>query len=270
MPEEYKVRLGDGSEIGPLNLQAVRDWHRQGLIGPKSAVLRPGSKRWTTLDQVLEPQAFGKAGSKAAAPPPPPVQRRDRDESRSSSSATMGSRPALLGVASLLVLVGAAGGGYWLLARGARATTAPPATAAASPDPLEALVRQAVQAAITEVPVLTPAAAQLLMERSQARILEPDQLFRRSLEALTRAQPSWSSTEVRDVGQITNALYSNLTGNDRARLASYIDRVRGRRATTPQEDKAMCGLMKTAVLHLPAAMRQRLQALYEKAVRAAA
>jgi hypothetical protein len=269
MPEEYKVRLGDGSEIGPLNLQAVRDWHRQGLIGPKSAVLRPGSKRWTTLDQVLEPQAFGKAGSRAATPPPPPAQRRDRDEGLS-SSVTIASKPLIVGAGALLLLVAAAGGGYWLLSRGGRPTTDHPATQAPTPDPLDALVRQAVQTATTEVPVLTPVAAQLLMERSQARILEPDQLFRRSLEALTRAQPSWSSTEVRDVGQITNALYANLSGNDRARLANYIDRVRGRRATTPQEDKAMCGLMKTAVLHLPAAMRQRLQALYEKAVRAAA
>ena len=131
-------------------------------------------------------------------------------------------------------------------------------------------MRRAVETATTEVPVLTPAAAQLLMERSQARILEPDQLFRRSLEALTRAQPSWSAAEVRDVGQITNTLYANLSGHDRVRLAAYIDRVRGRRATTPQEDHEMCGVMKSAVLHLPAIMRQRLQALYEKAVRAAA
>jgi len=266
MPEEYKVRLGDGSEIGPLNLQAVRDWHRQGLIGPKSAVLRPGSKRWTTLDQVLEPQAFGKGTSKVVTPPPPPAQRRGES---ASLSTTVESKPLLVAAAALL-LAGAAGVGYWLLSRNTRPTAAHEAAAAATPDPLDALVRQAIQTATTEVPVLTPAAARTLMERSQARILEPDQLFRRSLEALTRAQPSWSAAEVKDVGQITNALYSNLTGNDRARLASYIDRVRGRRATTPQEDKAMCGLMKTAVLHLPAAMRQRLQALYEKAVRAAA
>ena len=32
----------------------------------------------------------------------------------------------------------------------------------------------------------------------------------------------------------------------------------------------MCGVMKGAVLRLPPAMKQRLQALYEKAIRAAA
>jgi hypothetical protein len=108
------------------------------------------------------------------------------------------------------------------------------------------------------------------MERSQARVLEPDQLFRRSLDALTRAQPSWTATEARDVGQILNTVYANLSGRDRGRLQAYIDRVRGHRATTPQEDREMCGVMKGAVLHLPAAMKQRLQALYEKAIRAAA
>ncbi|MFI5183865.1 MAG: hypothetical protein ACHQNV_05670 [Vicinamibacteria bacterium] len=268
MPEEYKVRLGDGSEIGPLNLQAVRDWHRQGLIGPKSAVLRPGSKRWTTLDQVLEPQAFGKAGSKAVTPPPAPVPSRARDE-RPASSRNLGdlaSRAGLL-AAGALALAGAAGGAYWLLGR--RAPPKPVNEAASTPNPLDALVRQAVQTATAEVPVLTPAAAQLLMERSQAGVLEPNELFRRSLEALTRAQPSWSAAEVRDVGQITSALYANLSGRDRTRLAAYIDRVRGRRVTTAQDDREMCGLMKSAVLHLPPAMRQRLQALYEKAVRAA-
>ncbi|MFI5184652.1 MAG: hypothetical protein ACHQNV_09650 [Vicinamibacteria bacterium] len=273
MPEEYKIRLGDGSEIGPLNLQAVRDWHRQGLLQPKSPVLRPGTKRWTTLDQVLEPQAFAKSGprskARTAAPPPPTVAPRGEPERTRVASAPLGSRGLLIATAAV-VLAGAAGGGYWLFNREAAPPRATHEPLAPTPDPLDALVRRAVETATTEVPVLTPAAAQLLMERSQARILEPDQLFRRSLDALTRAQPTWSETVVRDVGQITNALYANLSGRDRARLAGYIDRVRGRRATTPQEDREMCGLMKSAVLRLPAAMRQRLQALYEKAIRAAA
>jgi hypothetical protein len=269
MPQEYKVRLGDGSEIGPMSLQSVRDWHRQGLLEAKSGVLRPGSKRWTTLDQVLEPQAFGKSsGSKTSPPPPPPTAaRRERDDVRG-PLVSVDPRKLGLAAAALLVVVGM-GAGYRFFTRDGPAKGTGESLAA-TPDPLDALVRQAVQTATTEVPVLTPAAAQLLMERSQARIMEPDQLFRRSLEALTRAQPSWSAGEVREVGQITNALYANLSGRDRTRLAAYIDRVRGRLPTTTQEDREMCGLMKNAVLHLPAPMRQRLQAFYEKAVRAAA
>jgi hypothetical protein len=270
MPEEYKIRLGDGSEIGPLNLQAVRDWHRQGLLQPKSPVLRPGAKKWTTLDQVLEPQAFRKATSKAKAKapaPPPPPARREPQAARVSLPQPS-SKMVLVG-ATALVLAGAAGGGYWFLTREA----APPRGAepvAATPDPMDALVLRAVETATAEVPVLTPAAARMLMERSQARVLEPDQLFRRSLDALTRAQPSWNATEARDVGQILNTVYANLSGRDRGRLQAYIDRVRGHRATTPQEDREMCGVMKGAVLRLPPATRQRLQALYEKAIRATA
>ncbi len=268
MPEEYKIRLGDGSEIGPLNLQAVRDWHRQGLLQPKSPVLRPGTKKWTTLDQVLEPQAFRTSYSKAKTPAPSKPAARREPEAPRMSLPQPSSRMVRVG-AAVLVLAGAAGGGYWFLTR-QPAPAHPAEPVAATPDPMDALVVRAVETATTEVPVLTPAAARLLMERSQARILEPDQLFRRSLDALTRAQPSWTATEGRDVGQILNTVYANLSGRDRGRLQAYIDRVRGHRATTPQEDREMCGVMKAAVLHLPPAMKQRLQALYEKAIRAAA
>ena len=64
--------------------------------------------------------------------------------------------------------LGAAGGGYWFLTReAAPARAADPV--AATPDPMDALVVRAVETATAEVPVLTPAAARLLMERSQAQ-----------------------------------------------------------------------------------------------------
>src|SRR5262245_45647548 len=50
----YKVRIGDGSEIGPLDLAAVRTWFSQGLIDGDSPVLRPGTRNWTTLREVPE------------------------------------------------------------------------------------------------------------------------------------------------------------------------------------------------------------------------
>src|SRR5262249_46776004 len=49
----YKVRLADGSEIGPMNLQAVKDWYIQGLIGRDSLVLEPGKKSWQPLTKVI-------------------------------------------------------------------------------------------------------------------------------------------------------------------------------------------------------------------------
>jgi hypothetical protein len=50
----YKVRIGDGSEIGPMDLDALRNWYAQGLIETSSPVLKPGSKNWTTLGQVID------------------------------------------------------------------------------------------------------------------------------------------------------------------------------------------------------------------------
>ncbi len=50
----YKVRLGDGSEIGPMDLDAVRNWYNQGLLESTSPVLKPGTKNWTTLAEVIE------------------------------------------------------------------------------------------------------------------------------------------------------------------------------------------------------------------------
>jgi hypothetical protein len=50
----YKVRLGDGSQIGPLEREMVRSWYGQGLITADSPVLRPGSTRWVPLGEALD------------------------------------------------------------------------------------------------------------------------------------------------------------------------------------------------------------------------
>lgn len=70
----YKVRLGDGSEIGPLDLEMVRSWYSQGLINEGSPVLPPGSRRWGKLADILppdiRPRKAGGTGKRAAAPEP--------------------------------------------------------------------------------------------------------------------------------------------------------------------------------------------------------
>jgi len=55
---------------------------------------------------------------------------------------------------------------------------------------------------------------------------------------------------------------------DRTRLASYVERVRKGDTTRPAEDHEMAALMKTAEDRLTSARRLRLQAYYEKAIRA--
>ena len=67
----FKVRLGDGSEIGPMDLAALRTWLAQGLVDGDSPVMRPGSRKWVPLATIPELKGVlgvstGRAKAKAA------------------------------------------------------------------------------------------------------------------------------------------------------------------------------------------------------------
>jgi hypothetical protein len=126
----------------------------------------------------------------------------------------------------------------------------------------------AVVNATVELPQLTPAAAEMLMSSSEAKVLEPDQAFRRSLEALAKALPGLSKQDSQELGQITTATYAALPAKDRARLANYVTRVRERQPTSSAEDREASRLMKAAILRLPPARRERLQGFYTRAIQA--
>jgi hypothetical protein len=55
----YRVKLDDGSEIGPLDLETLRTWYREGLIGPTTPAQRMGASRWSTLDRVVDLKRWG-------------------------------------------------------------------------------------------------------------------------------------------------------------------------------------------------------------------
>ncbi|MET0553094.1 MAG: hypothetical protein ABW221_08655 [Vicinamibacteria bacterium] len=50
----YKVRIADGSEIGPMDQQAVRNWYAQGLLESDSPVLAPGATHWVPLAKAID------------------------------------------------------------------------------------------------------------------------------------------------------------------------------------------------------------------------
>lgn len=54
MAQGYKIRLADGSEIGPMDREAVRAWYTQGLATRETQVLPPGGKRWITLAEAVD------------------------------------------------------------------------------------------------------------------------------------------------------------------------------------------------------------------------
>jgi hypothetical protein len=156
-----------------------------------------------------------------------------------------------------------------------------PEATAARPDGLDALarglaargllavrLRAAVEAAVAGVPHLSLPVAEQLMSQSEARVLEPDQAFRRSVVALARLLPSLSKDETRELSALTAATYAGVPWADRSRLASYVERVRKSATTRAEEDREMAALMKTAEDGLTPARRLRLQAYYEKAIRA--
>jgi len=68
MAKGYKVRLGDGSEIGPMDLDTLRGWYVQGLITKQSPVMPPGSSRWTTLGETNEMRGFDRGVAAPGSP----------------------------------------------------------------------------------------------------------------------------------------------------------------------------------------------------------
>jgi hypothetical protein len=127
-------------------------------------------------------------------------------------------------------------------------------------------LRQAVDAAVAAVPHLSAPAAEQLMAQSEARLLEPDQAFRRSLQALAENIAALTPAEKTELSRLTTATYSGVPWKDRARLADYVERVRKGATTPPDEDRAMADLLKTAESRLSGEGRLKLQGFYEKAI----
>jgi hypothetical protein len=131
---------------------------------------------------------------------------------------------------------------------------------------LAARLRSAVDAAVAAVPHLSAPAAEQLMSQSEARLLEPDQAFRRSLSALAANIAALTEAEKAELTRLTAAAYSGIAWKDRARIADYVERIRKGQATPPEEDKEMASLLRAAESRLSGEGRLKLQSYYEKAI----
>jgi hypothetical protein len=67
MTAGFKVKLEDGSVVGPLDPDMLRSWYQQGLIEHETPVLPSGQKRWGTLRDVLEPTLVKSKNKKTKA-----------------------------------------------------------------------------------------------------------------------------------------------------------------------------------------------------------
>ncbi len=77
------------------------------------------------------------------------------------------------------------------------------------------------------------------MARSEARVLEPEQAFRRSLAALAKRLPSLTKGESAELARLTAATYAGVPWAERSKLASYIERLRRDEPTSSDEDRTM-------------------------------
>jgi MFS family permease len=50
----YKVKMKDGTQLGPLDDEMLRSWYEQGMITRESPILGPGVPRWTPLGKVVD------------------------------------------------------------------------------------------------------------------------------------------------------------------------------------------------------------------------
>jgi hypothetical protein len=429
----YKLRMDDGSEVGPMTLEAVEGWYRQGLVKHDALVQRPDSYNWVPLSEVLardlkkqqeKERVQAKKAAAAAAPRPAPAQARPRPKPAPAAPPEPAREevtidvPAGLwkGAIGFVLLLALGGGGFWayrtFLQEGEQAQLVrqwksevktepasgfqPPAgwvvlrseqTLFAAPsearlllahpksgayafvvsemspqgvgaleqylelmlsrrrsalatykeegrrdatlggmpgreasaswgaegqrqqelvrvwkdgwnynafvgwaardakgDPAGAIASLAggvpaggvtsgqlakvVDEVTREVPHLSRAVAEMLMAQSAAQVLEPQEAFRRGQAMMSKGLASLSAAESRELGALMQSLYGTLQARDRSRLAAYIDKVRARGLTTPQEDREMSFVMKGGVLKLPAARRTRLQQIFEKAIKA--
>jgi hypothetical protein len=134
--------------------------------------------------------------------------------------------------------------------------------------PMGGRLAQAVASVVGSVPLLSPRAAEMLMGQSAAQVLEPAEAFRRTYLMTSRGLGALSKAEQAEMGTLSSQLYASLPARDRARLGSYIERVRGQQSTDVRLDEEMSRLAKAAMLKLPPARQARLRALFEKAIAA--
>lgn len=67
MEDEWMVRV-EGQEYGPVEIDVLREWKREGRLIPANELRRVGDERWIQAGEL--PEVFG--DREPAAPPPPP------------------------------------------------------------------------------------------------------------------------------------------------------------------------------------------------------
>ncbi len=146
-------------------------------------------------------------------------------------------------------------------------TPAPEATAPpASADSAAPAGAPSAAAVMQEVPLLSAAAAEAVRRRA---VFAPEDAFRRSYEMAGNGVSALGAPERRELGELMAVAYGHIPAAERPRLEAYMTGIRTGQASTPEQNREMGGLMRTAVQQMSESQRARLTAVYEKAVLAA-
>lgn len=105
-----KVRLSDGSVMGPMDGPTLRTWYDQGFIDDDTPALGPGGRNWAPLSSVVDVSEWQKEKARPPGRPAAKGRRSQEEEEEEYESAGTPGRWRTV-AASLLLLLGAAGAG---------------------------------------------------------------------------------------------------------------------------------------------------------------
>ena len=204
MADGYKVKMDDGTQVGPMTLESLEGWFRQGLVRHDNLVQRPGSYNWVPLSDVLARDLKKAAPPKKAPPPARPRPPAIRPQPAREPPAPAAAGPAVKLLAALVLIMAVAGGGfvaYRALLPDRRPTGTPPPT----PDSQELLAverAKAIDAGVDETPQLSRETIEHVMAHSETQILEPHETFRRAQWLVFRGVGALTPAESRELGAL--------------------------------------------------------------------
>jgi hypothetical protein len=136
----------------------------------------------------------------------------------------------------------------------------------ASPTPPPPTLPPEVQAAVDQLPHLSPETIQVVMKKSAYRPRDPAEVFSRAETAAVRGMSSLPDDEAKELSALRLAVARSLRPMDRQRVRGY-ERIRtGRELLSVNEDVRVLALFARGVRALPPEKRERLQTLLGKAI----
>jgi len=137
---------------------------------------------------------------------------------------------------------------------------------AVSPLPPPPTLPPDVQAAVNQLPHLTPETIQIVMKKSAYRPRDPAEVFSRAETAAVRGMSSLPEGEAQELSELRLAVARSLSPTERQRVRGY-ERIRtGRELLSVSEDVKVLALFARGVRALPPEKRERLQVLLGKAI----